>query len=144
MQVNDIKDHLIKLLFEDREKAVSFALEVKELIDSLPLGEAVSNPKPSNVNNTEISVDHDPEFFDKNVRNETILEVAKTLYKSDGCVRTAKVAQILKRNNIPMGVPDNRITTAVSNILIRKGDYEKVSDGAYKPKGDKNDNVSFM
>jgi len=82
--------------------------------------------------------------IDKDARNLRVLEVARDLAskREDRRVVVAVLAAKLRELGIDMGVADNRVNTALSNILIKSGGYTKLNKGLFEAPESKKSDVS--
>jgi len=70
----------------------------------------------------------------KRKRKNDVLAVVKRLALEKVEFTTDDIAKALEENGIDVGVPKNRINTAIGNIVVRSGQFEPVAKGVYKLK----------
>lgn len=70
-------------------------------------------------------------------RAQTVLEAARAVVKRDGVqITAASVAQQLVSTKTDIGVPPDRMTTAVGNIIFRaKNEFQWLQNGVYRHLG---------
>lgn len=67
----------------------------------------------------------------KRRRKREILDAAAELSQNGGEFTSDAIAEILLGSGIVIGIPENRINTAIGGVLRRDEDYERVARGVY-------------
>ena len=65
-------------------------------------------------------------------RRREIIRAASEIAETSGEIYSDDVARKLQESGVVMGVPANRIGTAIGAVLSRHSDFEQISRGAYK------------
>jgi hypothetical protein len=79
--------------------------------------------------------------LNKVTRNKKVLELAKVSLDDSGFVDVNVLARKLSTHGVEMGVSDNRVNTALANILSKSGGYSKVHTGLFSPPKSKKPDV---
>jgi len=99
----------------------------KGIINSAMTGDSIADTAKHRLLEAEI----------KEKRDSAIIEAAKALGGMYEQFTTVSIANELQQKGIETGVPDNRISTVISRLLLRhEGEFERVTTGVYKIKNE--------
>lgn len=130
-----------KALLEDERERVKSIIEqnqqVLALLEQL-LRQAERASAPESENSApprlkkKVVIRKRPTTTQKSRRQREVLRIAKSVASRKQEFTTDDVREAVDEAGIDMGVSENRINTAIANIIKRAGKYERVAKGVYR------------
>lgn len=141
MTGNSLKDKVGKLLWSNKaDEAEEFLASEESKVDAEidRLQSELLTQKKRKAEITELSKGRkgykpnaSHSLREKKKRNDQVIALAKKLAVS-GTVKTKDIHAEIARKRINLGVSSNRESTAISNILLVAGNFEKVDVGIFR------------
>ena len=124
-QIIDLKEELYKL----ESSLGTLQALTPSTGNQLPLGEARTDSiKKSN--------ERELTYAQKRLRKREILRAASELSEDGKEFTSDDIAEMLLKSGVVIGVPDNRVNTAIGAVFRRRDDYERVAKGVYRKRRD--------
>jgi len=120
-QVADLKDTLAK-----RE---SYLATLHSLTP--PIGDQTS-PEGAGFGASQRADERKLTHAQKRLRKREILKAAAEVSANGEEFTSDDIAEILLKSGVVMGIPENRINTAIGAVFRRRDDYERLAKGVYR------------
>jgi len=151
------KEEAINAVMAERARLVAFKAELTDklanadkdlamlntILPPAALESVVPAPSPKGIVNSVASARDSIDMVEQRIsdakikeeRDLAIIDAAKELGGMYAQFTTVSIANELKNKGIETGVPENRISTVISRLLLRhEQEFEKVETGMYKLK----------